>query len=749
MNVSFVRMIHRLATFLLFSLTLLSPSSAQDQEATPPSIKELTAQVRDSLVIVSQLGRDGVDRGLGSGFIISDDGLIATCNHVIGESRELKVTLANGEEFAATAVHAWDRKLDLAVLRIDPGKTKLQAIELGDSDELAEGQRIVTIGNPHGLAFSVVEGLVSAIRELEEGGPPMIQVAIPVEPGNSGGPLIDLEGKVVGIVSMKSTVTDNIGFASPSNTLKPLLEKPNTVLMKNWVTIGALDPQQWRDTMGARWRQRAGRITADSPGKGFGGRSLCLAQREVPGLPYEIEVSVRLDDESGAAGLAFESDGGDVHYGFYPSNGQLRLTRFDGADVYSWNVLKQLPSKDYKPGEWNHLRVRIDEKTIVGFINGERLFEIEEHQLRGGGKAGLAKFRQTRAEFKGFRLGRDLSPAKPAPELLAKLNRQLVDLDPSPAKLDKLSLNATAARELLTQRREELTKELEALEQLNDAIHRKDIERRILTELEKEDEPDIDLINTSLLIALLDNPEIDLTSYTQEVERITAGAKAAIESSAAKTDREKLEMLSVFLFEQSGFHGSRSAYYSRSNSYLNEVIDDREGIPITLSVLYIELAKRLGVGGVKGLGLPGHFVVVHEAPGGEEKTPRQIIDVFDRGKFVSEDEAARLVGLIPALGESVDQYKISTKRQIITRMLTNLKGIAIEEQSPLEALRYIDLLVAINPDDAPERLSRALLLAQAEKPERAIPDLEWIFEKEPEGIDLDRLREFYEHLKRQ
>ena len=123
--------------------------------------------------------------------------------------------------------------------------------------------------------------------------------------------------------------------------------------------------------------------------------------------------------------------------------------------------------------------------------------------------------------------------------------------------------------------------------------------------------------------------------------------------------------------------------------------------------------------------------------------------MFDGGKFVTQEEAAKLAGLIPALGESTDQYDISTERQIIARMLTNLKGIAIEDQEPLDAIRYIDLLLAINPEDPTERLSRALLHAQADKPQLAIPDLEWIFEKQPDGIDIERLREFYDHLKKQ
>ncbi|MGI9241587.1 MAG: tetratricopeptide repeat protein, partial [Verrucomicrobiales bacterium] len=138
-----------------------------------------------------------------------------------------------------------------------------------------------------------------------------------------------------------------------------------------------------------------------------------------------------------------------------------------------------------------------------------------------------------------------------------------------------------------------------------------------------------------------------------------------------------------------------------------------------------------------------------EEGGAKPNETRQIIDVFGGGTFVSDEEAAEIAGLIPALGESTDQYDISSEREIITRMLVNLKAISIEEQQPLQALRYVNLILALNPDDPSERLSRALLHAQADEPALAIPDLDWIFENEPEGIDLVRLREFYEHLQRQ
>src|SRR5262249_31029386 len=166
-------------------------------------------------------------------------------------------------------------------------------------------------------------------------------------PGNRGGPLLDLKGGVHGLLTLKSVMTPNLGFAMPVNLLKSLLERPNPVPMPRWLTINALNPKDWTPLFGAHWSQRAGSIQVEGTGKGFGGRSLCLSQKPVPARPYEVAVNVRLDDEGGAAGLVFASDGDSQHYGFYPSAGQLRLTRFEGPNVYSWSILKQVPSEHY------------------------------------------------------------------------------------------------------------------------------------------------------------------------------------------------------------------------------------------------------------------------------------------------------------------------------------------------------------------------------------------------------------------
>src|SRR5439155_11798783 len=120
----------------------------------------------------------------------------------------------------------------------------LAALPLGDSDTLEQGQQVVAIGNPHGLTHSVVAWVVSGRREIE--GRKMIQLAIPIEPGNSGGPLLDMQGRVHGILTLKSVVTANLGFAVAVNDLKPMLAKPNPVPMERWLTLGTLDPAEWK-----------------------------------------------------------------------------------------------------------------------------------------------------------------------------------------------------------------------------------------------------------------------------------------------------------------------------------------------------------------------------------------------------------------------------------------------------------------------------------------------------------------------
>ena len=239
-----------LAAGLIFSTG--SAGAADSKPAKEKSVADIAEAVKPSLVKVIQVGRKGMD-GLGSGFVVSADGLIATNRHVIGEARRIRVETSDGKVEEVTEVFASDVRLDLAILRI--ARKDLKPLPLGDSEKLRQGDRIVAMGNPQGLAFSVVEGVISEPqRDID--GLKMIQVALPIERGNSGGPLLDRQGRVLGLLTLKSARTDNLGFAMPVNELKKLIAKPNPVPMSRWLTIGVLNPRVWKQIGRASCRER-------------------------------------------------------------------------------------------------------------------------------------------------------------------------------------------------------------------------------------------------------------------------------------------------------------------------------------------------------------------------------------------------------------------------------------------------------------------------------------------------------------
>jgi regulator of sirC expression with transglutaminase-like and TPR domain len=725
-----------LASVLILALPLHADESPSKAEATK-SVAEIAESARKSLVVVLHTGRDGKQDGLGTGFVVAKDGLIATNLHVIGEGRAIAVQFPDGKRHEVTAVHASDRKLDLAVVRI--AARDLVPLELGDSGTLKPGQPIVALGHPRGLKYSVVSGVLSGQRDLD--GMSMLQLAIPIETGNSGGPVLDMRGRVHGIVTMKA-VTPNLGFAVPSNALKPLLAKPNPVPMSRWLTIGRLDKAEWRTVFGNGWRQRAGRIIADGAGTGFGGRTLCLAQQSLPKLPYEIAVTVKLDNETGAAGLVFASDGKDKHYGFYPSGGRLRLTSFNGPDVFSWKILKEFPTTHYHPGQWNTIKVRIESNKLLCYVNDH--LEVEQEETGLTGAVGLAKFRNTVAEFRDFAVAPRIRSAKPSDEVIARLTKTIETISfkqaVSPKVIDALAPDGPTGMALLRQRAQQLEQQAAQLRKVAQAVHhQKSLADLAAAVAPPEDK--LDLLRAALLIARLDNEDLEVASYAKEVDRMAREITESLSKGA--TDIAKLKALNRFLFQERGFHGSRFEYYTRANSYLNDVIEDREGLPITLSVLYMEIARRLGLN-VVGVPLPGHFVVRHEPV----KGPGQLIDVYDGGTFLSDDDADQIVRKFTGKSLKKEQLAAAAKKQILVRMLHNLMNVAQSEEDRDGVLRYLDGILTINPDSAQERWARAVLRFQAGQREAARADCDWLLEHHPAGVLLERVRELREILRR-
>ena len=167
--------------------------------------------------------------GLGSGFIISDEGIVVTNNHVIEGADEITVILYDQTEFTAELLGR-DPKADIAVLKINPGNNKLTSVNWGNSDEMRVGDWTIAIGNPLGLGGTVTAGILSAISRDLGSGPyvKFLQTDASINRGNSGGPLFNLDGKVIGINTAIVSQTGGsigLGFAIPSNSAKKIVNQ--------------------------------------------------------------------------------------------------------------------------------------------------------------------------------------------------------------------------------------------------------------------------------------------------------------------------------------------------------------------------------------------------------------------------------------------------------------------------------------------------------------------------------------------
>ena len=154
------------------------------------------------------------DVAQGSGFIITSDGYVVTNAHVLENAKYAKAITADYEEYAMSLV-GYSSTLDLALLKIDD--SNLDYLDFADSDNVKVGEKVIAIGNPYGLSFSVTEGIISAVQRIINGyGGKYIQTDTAINSGNSGGPLINTDGEVVGVNNLKIEA-DNIGFALESN----------------------------------------------------------------------------------------------------------------------------------------------------------------------------------------------------------------------------------------------------------------------------------------------------------------------------------------------------------------------------------------------------------------------------------------------------------------------------------------------------------------------------------------------------
>ncbi|MES2401294.1 MAG: tetratricopeptide repeat protein [Pseudomonadota bacterium] len=256
------------------------------------------------------------------------------------------------------------------------------------------------------------------------------------------------------------------------------------------------------------------------------------------------------------------------------------------------------------------------------------------------------------------------------------------------------------------------------------------------------------LLEAAISLAQDEYPDLDVQQVLGDVDQLMARIKRRLPADASAL--QKLRLLNQFFFHDLNFGGNINDYYDPDNSYLNAMLKTRRGIPITLAVLWLELAGGLGLN-ARGVAFPGHFMVKVNLPKGQV-----VIDPFT-GQSLSREELSERLEPFRQKSRLDEEFEMpiglylqsAPPREIISRMLRNLKEIHKTQEDWQRLIAVEDRLIVLQPDAWPEYRDRGLAWAVQGHAERAVPDLEKYLEQAEDAQDLDTVARRLEQLRRE
>ncbi len=259
--------------------------------------------------------------------------------------------------------------------------------------------------------------------------------------------------------------------------------------------------------------------------------------------------------------------------------------------------------------------------------------------------------------------------------------------------------------------------------------------QQLFARMLSQNEEDISLAEAALYIAGEEYPDLDVSRYLMMLDLLAKEAGWYIDEHDGP--ETVLHKLSEFLFVKQGFQGNQDDYYDPQNSYLNTVIDRKLGIPITLSIVYIEVSRRLGFV-LEGIGLPGHFLLRHGPPEWE-----LYVDPYDEGRLLNKADCEQIVEKLFHGRAQFREEHLSpcTKRQILIRMLSNLKGVYSNQGDYRKAMSAADRIQVIEPSMGSNLKDKATLHYQLKQYRLAIKELERYLKIVPEPEDAENIKQ--------
>jgi regulator of sirC expression with transglutaminase-like and TPR domain len=265
--------------------------------------------------------------------------------------------------------------------------------------------------------------------------------------------------------------------------------------------------------------------------------------------------------------------------------------------------------------------------------------------------------------------------------------------------------------------------------------------RQSFSEIALLEDEAFSLDRAALTLALEEYPSLDIPKYLRRLDTLAARVEVLIgvDRSAANI----INGMNDVLFVQEGLRGNAEDYFDPRNSYLNEVLDRKLGIPISLSVIYIEIGKRIGFP-IEGLGFPGHFLIKHV-----DHDRDIIIDAFSMGRILTMNDCQELLDKTHngSVVMNASLLQPMGKRAIITRMLYNLKGIFAQKEQYQQTLATIDKILLLNPGMSSEVRDRGMIYMQTSLFANALADLEFYLAHAAASEDSSYIRNHVKMLR--
>lgn len=266
------------------------------------------------------------------------------------------------------------------------------------------------------------------------------------------------------------------------------------------------------------------------------------------------------------------------------------------------------------------------------------------------------------------------------------------------------------------------------------------------TALLRRREEELPLDHAAALIARgVAYPNLDVAAVLRQLDRLADSVRSRLPG--RRNPQATIALLNRYLFTELGFHGNIDDYYDPCNSFLNDVLSRRTGIPIALSLVYLEIARRLNFP-LTGVGLPGHFIVKYA--GGGALANDLYIDPFHRGAQLTLEQLRQRVqasfgGVLPFQDHYLGAV---TKKQILTRLLTNLKAFYLRHNDAARALAVVEYLLLIAPWNLEERRDRGVLTMHLGDISRALDDLQTYEQFATDATDVAAVRGYITALRR-